>query len=112
MTSLMPLFKYVSMFHLIFGSVFLLEEQQAQKEQGKPVSILISSAEPTFIDLSQKRENCGSLGGIIEREERTKECSAPGKIRSRRRFLPGRIVGNSPEIPHGSEMKHSRTNSA
>jgi hypothetical protein len=54
------------MFHLIFGSVFLLKEQEAQKEQGEPVSILISSTEPTCIDLSQKGENCGSLGGIIE----------------------------------------------
>jgi hypothetical protein len=54
------------MFHLIFGSVCLLEEQEAQKEQEQPVNILISSTEPTFIDLSQKGEDCGSLGGIIE----------------------------------------------
>jgi hypothetical protein len=45
------------MFHLIFGSVFLLEEQEIQKEQGEPVSTLISSAELTFIDLSQKGED-------------------------------------------------------
>ena len=30
---------------------------------------------------------------------------------ARSKFLPGRIVGNSPKIPHESERKHFRTNS-
>jgi hypothetical protein len=54
------------MFHLIFGSIFLLEEQETQKEQEQPVNILISSTELRFIDLSQKGENCGSFGRIIK----------------------------------------------